>query len=150
MKRRKIKPARARDRRARLPDSGFRQAVVVDSSAVLAVLLGERGNDRVVTILEGALLSTVNLVEAHTRMISLGAVAAHVWSRIRNFNCEISPLTEEQARIAAELVTATRPYGLSLGDRACLALALERKATVYTTDRDWKKLDLGVQVEVVR
>jgi ribonuclease VapC len=133
-----------------LPDSGLIQAVVVDSSAVLAVLLGERGNDRVVTILEGALLSTVNLVEVHTRMISLGAVAAHVWSRIRNFNCEICPLTEEQARIAAELVTATRPYGLSLGDRACLALAIGRNATVYTTDRNWNKLDLGIQVEVVR
>jgi ribonuclease VapC len=117
---------------------------------VLAVLLGERGSDRVVTVLEGGLLSTVNLVEVHTRMISLGAAAAQVWSRIRNFNCEICPLTEEHARIAAELVTETRPYGLSLGDRACLALAIERNATVYTTDRTWKNLHLGIQVEVIR
>jgi ribonuclease VapC len=133
-----------------LPDSGANQVAVLDSSAVLAVLLGERGSDRVVPVLEGGLLGTVNLAEVHTRMISLGGSAPHVWSRIRNFNCEICPLTEEQARIAAELVTATRPYGLSLGDRACLALAIERKATVYTTDAAWKKLGLGIKVEVIR
>jgi ribonuclease VapC len=133
-----------------LPDSGSSRTIVVDSSAVLAVLLGERGSDRVVQVLEGGLLSTVNLVEVHTRMISLGAATAHAWSRIRNFNCVICPLTEEQARIAAELVTETRPYGLSLGDRACLALAIERNATVYTTDRTWRNLKLGIQVEVIR
>jgi ribonuclease VapC len=45
---------------------------------------------------------------------------------------------------------ATKRYGLSLGDRACLALAIERKAKVYTTDRNWKNLDLGIAVEVIR
>jgi ribonuclease VapC len=133
-----------------LPDSAVDHVVVLDSSAVLAVLLGEPGSDRVVPVLEGGLLSTVNLAEVHTRMISLGGSAAHVWSRILEFNCEIYPLTEEQARIAAELVTTTRPFGLSLGDRACLALAIDRKATVYTTDRTWKNLHLGIEVEVIR
>jgi ribonuclease VapC len=123
---------------------------VLDSSAVLAVLLSEPGSERVVSVLEGGLLSTVNLVEVHTRMISLGGAAAQVWDRILNLNCQICPLTEMQARIAAELVTTTRPFGLSLGDRACLALAMERGGVVYTTDRNWKKLDLGIAVEVIR
>jgi PIN domain nuclease of toxin-antitoxin system len=47
-------------------------------------------------------------------------------------------------------VRITRPYGLSLGDRACLALAIRRKATVYTTDAAWKNLNLGIEVEVIR
>jgi PIN domain nuclease of toxin-antitoxin system len=133
-----------------LPSPGPHRSFVLDSSALLAVLLGERGSDLIIQILEGSLLSTVNLAEVHTRMVSLGASASHAWSRILNFQCEICPLTESHARIAAELVTKTRPFGLSLGDRACLALAIERSAIVYTTDRAWKNLDLGIEVEVIR
>jgi len=55
-----------------------------------------------------------------------------------------------KARIAGELIAQTRPFSLSLGDRACLALALQRQATVYTTGRAWKNLDLGIKVEVIR
>jgi PIN domain nuclease of toxin-antitoxin system len=67
-----------------------------------------------------------------------------------SFGFEISFFDDLQARLAGELVTQTRPYGLSLGDRACLALAIQRKATVYTTDAAWKKLNLGIEVEVIR
>lgn len=133
-----------------MPSSVTGRVSVLDSSALLAILLGERGGESIIPILEGALLSTVNLAEVHTRMISLGATASHAWARILNFQCEICPLTEAQARIAAELVTATRPFGLSLGDRACLALAIERKAKVYTTDGAWKSLNLGIAIEVIR
>jgi ribonuclease VapC len=133
-----------------LPSHAAEHLSVVDSSAVLAVLLGERGSDRVIPVLAGGLLGTVNLVEVHTRMISLGGVPAHVWDRILSLNCEICSLTQEQARISAELITTTRPFGLSLGDRACLALALERKATVYTTDREWTRLGLDLKIEVIR
>jgi PIN domain nuclease of toxin-antitoxin system len=52
--------------------------------------------------------------------------------------------------MAGGLVKVTRPFGLSLGDRACLALAIERKVTVYTTDRVWKSLNLGIEIEVIR
>jgi PIN domain nuclease of toxin-antitoxin system len=54
------------------------------------------------------------------------------------------------ARIAAELILVTKPYGLSLGDRACLALAIDRNATVYTTDKVWKNLSLGIEIELIR
>jgi PIN domain nuclease of toxin-antitoxin system len=84
----------------------------------------------------------------------LVAVPALAWNRVLNFQCQICPLTEAQARVAAELLTATRPYGLSLGDRVCLALAIERRAKVYTTDRIWtqvsKNLSIGVEIEVIR
>jgi PIN domain nuclease of toxin-antitoxin system len=123
---------------------------VLDSSAVLAVFLDEPGGEIVIPILEGALLSTVNLAEVHTRMLDLGAVAAHAWSRVQSVQCEICFFTDQQARIAAELLPFTRSFGLSLGDRACLALAIDRNATVYTTDRIWKKLDLGIRIEAIR
>jgi ribonuclease VapC len=110
----------------------------------------EPGGEVVAPLLEGALLSTVNLAEVHARMVDLGAQAEHAWSRVLSLHCEICVFTEEQARIAAELRPVTRRFGLSLGDRACLALAIDRQATVYTTDRIWKNLGLGINVEVIR
>jgi PIN domain nuclease of toxin-antitoxin system len=122
----------------------------LDSSAILALFFEERGEEFVAPILKNALLSTVNVVEVHTRMMDRGAEPYQAWSWIEGLQCEICPFTQEQARVAAELKAITRPFGLSLGDRACLALAIERQATVYTTDRVWTKLDLGIKIEVIR
>jgi PIN domain nuclease of toxin-antitoxin system len=113
-------------------------------------MLDEPGSQNVASIFEGGLLSTVNLAEVHTRLLQLGAVADHAWNRILSFQCEVSFFTDEQARVAAELIAVTKPFGLSFGDRACLALAIERKATVYTTDKVWKNLSLGIEIEVIR
>jgi PIN domain nuclease of toxin-antitoxin system len=123
---------------------------VLDSSAILAVFFNEPGAEIVIPILHGALLSTINLAEIHTRMLESGAQAQQSWNWITNLQCEVCFFTDEHARVAAELRPITRPLGLSLGDRACLALAIERKATVYTTDRVWKSLDLGIEIEVIR
>jgi len=124
--------------------------VVLDSSAILAVFFHESGVEVVDAILRGALLGTVNLAEVHERMLSRGARVEEAWIWIEGLGCEVCPFTVDQARTAAELRSITRPFGLSLGDRACLALAIERKATVYTTDRVWKNLDLGIDIEVIR
>lgn len=123
---------------------------VLDSSAILAVVFNERGGDRVLPFLDGGLLSAVNLAEVHTRLLLRGAGAEFAWRRVMDFGCQICFFDDRQARAAAELIALTRPYGLSLGDRACLALALQRKATVYTTDAAWKNLNLGIDVEVIR
>jgi PIN domain nuclease of toxin-antitoxin system len=69
---------------------------------------------------------------------------------IRFLGCSIVAFSEGQALEAGSLVAQTREFGLSLGDRACLALAIDRKATVYTTDRAWAELGLGIRVEVIR
>jgi ribonuclease VapC len=122
----------------------------LDSSAILAVFFQESGAEIVTPILRGGLLSTVNLVEVHTRMIDRGAQPQQASSWVQGLQCEVCFFTHEQARIAAELRPLTRPFGLSLGDRACLALAIDRKATVYTTDRVWKDLSLGIEIEVIR
>ncbi|MGD1061668.1 MAG: type II toxin-antitoxin system VapC family toxin [Terracidiphilus sp.] len=123
---------------------------VLDSSAILAVIFNERGGDQVLPLLDGGLLSAVNLAEVHTRLLLRGAGADFAWRRVMEFGCEICFFDDQQARVAGELVVQTRPYGLSLGDRACLALAIQRKAAVYTTDAAWKNLGLSIEVNVIR
>ncbi|HWG20135.1 MAG TPA: type II toxin-antitoxin system VapC family toxin [Terracidiphilus sp.] len=123
---------------------------VLDSSAVLALLQNEAGSATVGGLVHGALLSAVNLSEVHSKLIQKGMPAALSWMTILSLQCDVWSFTDEQARVAAELIPLTKRYGLSLGDRACLALAIERKAKVYTADRNWKNLSLGVEVEVIR
>jgi ribonuclease VapC len=122
-------------------------AAVLDSSAILAVLFDEPGSDAVVPLLGGALVSAVNLAEVHGSLLRRGAKADFAWNRVVELGCEVCPFDEQQARIAGELPGRIE---LSAGDRACLALAIERDATVYTTDRRWKNLELGIEVKVIR
>jgi ribonuclease VapC len=124
--------------------------IVLDSSAVLAVLYREPGGDKVVDLMEGALLSTTNLIEVHTKLLLDGVPEASAQTLIHRLRCEFCPLGQDQAQIASEMIWETRRYGLSLGDRACLALAIQRKATVYTADRSWMQLSLGIKIEAIR
>jgi ribonuclease VapC len=124
--------------------------IVLDSSAILAVLFQEPGAESVTDLLSGGLLSTVNLAEVRTILTLRRIPPARIRGCIDEMGCEVILFDEEQAHLTGELVAQTHAYGLSLGDRACLALAVERKATVYTTDRAWKSLDLGIPIEVIR
>jgi PIN domain nuclease of toxin-antitoxin system len=117
---------------------------------VLAVLYEEVGNHQLVDYLREGLLSSVNLLEVHTKLLLNGLPADLAWRQINGLQLEICPLDVEQARIASEMIWKTRPYGLSLGDRACLALAVQRRAMVYTADRVWSEIPLGVKIEVIR
>jgi len=60
------------------------------------------------------------------------------------------PYTSEHAKIAGDLIALTEPYGLSLGDRSCLAVAISLNAPVYTTQKIWKNLNVGVPIHVIR
>ena len=123
---------------------------VLDSSAFLTMINGEKGADKVTERLPWALISAVNQAEVHTKLVSTGMEEQVAWWHIDQINCESVPFDEKQARQTGALVSVTKPFGLSLGDRACLALAIERKASVYTTDRVWKNLNLGIEIEVIR
>lgn len=131
--------------RERLPETA-----VLDSSAVLALFQNEPGSAKVGPVIFGALLSAVNLSEIYSKLIQKGLPGPLSWNRIVGLQCDIWPFTAEQGRVAAELIQTTRPFGLSLGDRACLALAIEHNARVYTADRNWKNLSLGIEIEVIR
>lgn len=125
--------------------------IVLDASALLAVLNQEPGSESLTPErLIQATLSTVNLAEVHSKLVRRGVPAEEAWEDATGLIAEIVPFTEEQARIAGGLVAQTHPLGLSLGDRACLALALAVKAPVYTADRAWKNLKLGVRIHVLR
>lgn len=126
------------------------KSAVLDSSSVLAVLFDEPGGEAVSDLFNGGLLSAVNLAEVLTKLKQGCWETDFVWDRVLNMGIEVCPYGAEQARLTAELIHQTRPFGLSLGDRACLALAIQRKATVYTTDRVWKQLDLGIEVVAIR
>ncbi len=125
--------------------------VVLDASAIIAVINGESGNEKLTAhLLARAVGSTVNLAEVQTKLLSRGWTSEQAWEDATSPVREVLPFDEEQARIAGDLSIQTRPLGLSLGDRACLALGISLKAPVYTAERAWKKLKLGVKVHVVR
>ena len=125
-------------------------SVVLDASAVLAVILDETGADAVIPRLPGAFLSCVNLAEVATCALDLGKPIRETAREIGRLPLHIAAYDPEQAYFTASLRPAARPLGLSLGDRACLALAMTRKATVLTGDRNWQKLDVGIDVIVFR
>ncbi len=123
--------------------------VVLDASAVLAFLGGEAGAERVEPVLSGARVSAVNLAEIIGKLAERGATEADLQSILGPLNLTVDPFEEDQAWIAGAWRPATRALGLSLADRACLALAASRGARAYTTDRRWKEAGLGVEVEAL-
>ena len=124
---------------------------VLDASAVLAVMQGEPGAARVrQAITEGAYISSVNVTEVVTRQIDRGVPDSDARANVEELEIEIVPFDEELAYRAGLLRSATRSAGLSLGDRACLALAERLGVPALTTDRVWGTLQLGIQIEVIR
>ena len=121
--------------------------IVLDSSALLAVLLDEPAAAGILPRLSGALMSTVNLAETLGRMGAEGLDPAEYAVEIAGLGVIATPVSEAHALDAARLRPTTRHLGLSLGDRLCLALARERNLPVLTMDRQWLRHDFGVPVE---
>ncbi len=125
--------------------------VVLDASAILAMLNEEPGAEKItLELLSQATASAVSLAEVQTKLVREGGDPGEAWALALDPLPDVEPFTAEQAKIAADLVQATSALGLSLGDRACLALAIVLDAPVYTTDRPWKKLKLGIPIHVLR
>ncbi|MFZ0814092.1 MAG: type II toxin-antitoxin system VapC family toxin [Candidatus Sulfotelmatobacter sp.] len=125
--------------------------VVLDASAILAVINAEPGAEKLTPdLLAGAVGSTVNLAEVQTKLVSRGWTSEQAWEDATSPIRAVLPFDEEQARMAGDLVAHTRHLGLSLGDRACLALGMAIKAHVYTAEKAWKKLKVGVRIHVIR
>ncbi len=129
---------------------------VLDASALLAVVYGEAGIDRVEpTLRHGALISSVNWAEAISRMAERGQpvneALSHIHTTIATLGLlTIVPFDEQQAVEVARLRALTNSLGLSLADRACLALGRLRRLPVLTADRAWRTLRLAVKIEVIR
>jgi ribonuclease VapC len=125
--------------------------IVLDASAILAVINGETGHEKLTPeLLARAVGSTVNLAEVQAKLVSRGWTPVEAWEDASSPIREAVPFNEEHAKIAGSLVTLTHHLGLSLGDRACLALGMALNAPIYTADKTWKGLKLNVRIHVIR
>jgi ribonuclease VapC len=122
--------------------------VVLDASALLALLLGEQGGDEVGTGLAASAMTTVNLGEVVGHFARNGATEADIRLVLDPLPIEWIPFDEDLAFATGLLLPATRKAGLSFGDRACLALAARLGVRALTADRSWLAVAKAVGVEV--
>lgn len=116
---------------------------ILDASAVLTVLNGEPGEKKVIPLLAESAIVTVNLAEVAAKLLEAGMDEASARLAVSVLGIgEIVEFTEDLAWEAARLRPLTKQYGLSLGDRACLALSIKLKVPAVTADKDWSKLKL--------
>lgn len=123
---------------------------VLDASALLTLLNAEKGADLVQELLPRAVISSVNLAEVVTRLSLLNIPEIEIHEILNPLGLEIIPFDEDQAFQAGVISKITQSLGLSLGDRACLALAVTTHKRVVTADRIWKDLKLGIEIQLVR
>ncbi len=122
---------------------------VLDASAVLAVLNGERGEKKVIPLLAESIISAVNLSEVVAKLLEAGMDEASAQIAVSVLGIgEIVGFAEDLAWEAARLRPLTKQYGLSLGDRACLALARKLNVPAVTADKEWSKLKLCKVVSI--
>jgi PIN domain nuclease of toxin-antitoxin system len=125
-------------------------SAVIDASALLATLLDEDGAEAVIPVMRGSAMSAVNASECFSRAVDRGAAAKAVAAMLRDFEIEIVPFGLEDAAAAADLRPKTKHVGASLGDRACLALAMKLGQALYTGDRRLAELDLDIDIRLIR
>jgi PIN domain nuclease of toxin-antitoxin system len=118
--------------------------VVVDASAILALLNQEIGSEEVLNFIGKAAISTVNLSEVIAKLADTGIPEEDIRQIISNLNLEVISFHEEQALKAGMLRPITKSIGLSFGDRACLSLGIFLNQPVLTTDRLWSNISIGV------
>ena len=124
--------------------------MVIDASALLALLFNEPGHEIVDAALDQGVMNAVNLSEVASRLISMGADEQTTRDRLSDLPLEIVPFTAEHAFRVGALRVPTKAHGLSLGDRACLATAEELNLPALTSDQSWTRLKLKVPVKVIR
>jgi ribonuclease VapC len=124
--------------------------VVLDASAFLAFLNGEPGAERVAAVLGDAIISAVNLAEACTKLALKSGSSDQATAVVEAAELEIVDFDRALAETTGALALLTRGRGLSLGDRACLALARREDAIALTADSAWRKIDVGVDIQYIR
>jgi len=131
-------------------------APVLDASALLAYLRDEPGAEAVAeAIADGAVISTANLAEVLSRVADRGADPEHVLAQMREQRLiegaiDVELVTIEDAAEIGRLRPLTKAAGLSLGDRACLALAGRLGSRALTADSAWASVDVGVEIRQIR
>ncbi len=125
-------------------------SVVLDASALLAFLQLEPGHETVSNVLAESVICTVNWAEVIGKCIVGDVETEGLLEDLRALGLAVVPFSSAEAELAGRLAQPTRALGLSLGDRACLALGLARGDSIYTADRTWRRLRLGVAIKTIR
>jgi PIN domain nuclease of toxin-antitoxin system len=123
---------------------------VLDASALIAAMRGEPGESVVRERLAQARISAVNLSEVVAKLQDHGVPDSVIDESLAELALDVTPFDEDQAMTGGKLRRATRNAGLSLGDRACLALAKSLGAIALTTDRAWREVGGDVEIELIR
>jgi ribonuclease VapC len=124
---------------------------VLDASALLALFNGEPGSEKVAqAIKEGAAISTVNLAEVVSKLSDVGTPGELIQDAVNVLKLSIVDFDAELAYKVGLLRPLTKHIGLSLGDRACLALAQSLNLPALTADKAWQELSLDVNIQVIR
>lgn len=124
--------------------------MVLDASALLALINAEPGGDVVAAALPDASISVINLAEVVTKMIDIGISRRDAWADAADLVPVIVDFDAELGRRTAGLRASTRSVGLSLGDRACLALAEYLHVPALTADQAWRNLAIGIEIRLIR
>jgi ribonuclease VapC len=124
--------------------------VVLDASALLAVMNHEPGADIVRASLVGALISTVNYSEVMKKTIERSVAVGKLHELVKTAALDIIPFDIQLAEASADLYPETKHLGLSFADRACLALGLQRKCRVLTSERRMGDVSLPIKVKLIR
>ena len=124
--------------------------VALDASAVLAYIYDEPGASTVQPLLGRAVISSVNYSEVVAKLADLGARGDEVQRLLGRLNLQVIPFNEDQALVAGLMRPSTREAGLSLGDRACLALSQSYGLTALTSDRKWSDVTIDVDIRPIR
>jgi ribonuclease VapC len=126
-------------------------SVVLDASAVLALIRDEPGADKVVPHIGQAAISAVNLQEVIKEMLLSGLDDSTIRELLGELRLDVRSHDVDAAYAAASLHAQTREFGRGLGDRSCLALALQLGVPALTADREWKKVKIkNLKVEHIR
>ena len=124
--------------------------LLLDSSAVLALLFAETGGEHVAAVLSGAAISSVNLSEVVAKMYDRGLGPELVAANLSDLELTVIPFDRAMAERAGALREPTRANGLSFGDRACLATAEVCGLSILTADRAWQAVDIGIVIKQLR
>jgi PIN domain nuclease of toxin-antitoxin system len=124
--------------------------VVLDASALLAVLRKEPGKEVVEPVVIGAAVSAVNYSEVIKKAVEAGGNASETHGLLRLMDLAVVAFDEPQAVAAGELFRQTRSMGLSFADRACLGLGISRKWPVITAEKRFAETGLPVEVRLIR
>lgn len=124
--------------------------MVLDASAVLALINLEPGAELVAAALADGIIGAVNLAEVIAKLIDIGMAEEEAWAEVADLVPTVVDFGPGLARRSAHLRSSTRGRGLSLGDRACLALAEQLGEPALTADRAWRDLPIPVEVRMIR